>query len=151
MSSPLLDDWPVVVGQTLKRQQLHALVGGARQWGITSCLKGVAILVFSNPRRSRQYGYDRWEGPRADGAYHYTGQGTIGHQDVSSGANRQLLRSKALGKSVHLFESEGTDVTYVGPYELAENPFRWEVAPDQKGNLRQVVVFHLLRVEIDHV
>lgn len=150
MNSPVSQDWPVKIGETLKRRRLHALVGGAQQWGITSCMKGAAMLVFSNPTRSRQYGYDRWEGPRSDGTYHYTGQGTTGHQDVSSRANRQLLRSKGLGKPVHLFESEGTDVTYVGPHELAEDPFRWEDAPDQAGNLRRVVVFHLVRIEIDH-
>jgi 5-methylcytosine-specific restriction protein A len=142
--------WPIKIGQRLKRRHLHALVGGAQQWGITSCLKGAAMLVFSNPKRSRQYGYDRWEGPRSDGSYHYTGQGTVGHQDVTTRANRQLLRSKALGKPIHLFESEGTEVTYIGQHELAEDPYRWEEAPDEKGENRRVVVFHLVRVEIDH-
>ena len=51
---------------------------------------------------------------------------------------------------MHLFRSEGTEVTYLGLFELAENPFRWERSLDEKGNNRKVVVFHLVQVEIDH-
>ncbi len=141
--------WPIHVGQKLRRQVLHSLVGGAHQWGITSCMNRKAILVFSNPPKSKKFGYDRWEGRRSNGAYHYTGQGPNGDQDVSSRANKSLLRSKALGLPVHLFESEGAEVTYVGLYQLAEDPYRWEVAPDSNGMTRKVVVFHLVQVQID--
>lgn len=143
--------WPVQIGQTLKRRHLHALVGGAHQWGITSCLRGTAMLVFRNPKASKKFGYDKWEGQQQNGEFHYTGQGVTGNQDVSVRANKSLLLSKALGKPVHLFESSGTDVTYLGHYELSENPFRWEIAPDENDRDRRVVVFHLLRVEVDHV
>ena len=144
------EPWPVVVGEKIRRQKLHALVGGAQQWGITSCKKGTAVLVFSNPLKSRKFGYDRWEGPRSDGAYHYTGQGPAGDQDVSARANKVLLRSKSLEIPVHLFEAEGPEVTYLGQFELAEDPYRYEKAPDINGLLRKVVVFQLIRVEIDH-
>ncbi len=141
--------WPIRVGERLRRQLLHRLVGGSHQWGITSCLSKSAILVFSNPLKSKKFGYDCWEGRRVNGAYHYTGQGPNGDQAVSSGANNLLLRSKALGLPVHLFESEGVEVTYVGRYQLAEDPYRWEVAPDSNGMTRKVVVFHLVQVQID--
>jgi len=109
-----------------------------------------AVLVFSNPSKARKFGYDRWEGPQQSGAYHYTGQGPIGDQDVSTRANKSLLRSKALHLPVHLFKSEGTDVTYLGLYELTEDLYRWEKAPDERGQIRKVDVFHLVKVEIDH-
>lgn len=141
--------WPVKPGERLKRRQLHSMVGGAHQWGITSCLNGSAVLAFSNPVRARQFGYDRWEGWRTENVFHYTGQGTVGSQEVTSGANRSLLRTQSQGKPIHLFESDRTDVTYLGEFRLAEDPFRWEVAPDKNGNLRQVVVFHLVHVEPD--
>lgn len=146
---PQENSWPIKVGQKLKRRQLHSLVGGAHQWGITSCMNGSAILVFSNPAKSRKFGYDRWEGPRSDGTYHYTGQGPVGDQDISTRSNRALIRSKARQLPVHLFTSEGTEVTYVGLFELAEDPYRWERAPDQLGNDRRVVVFHLVRLDVD--
>lgn len=142
--------WPIKVGQKLKRRQLHSIVGGSHQWGITSCMNGSALLVFSNPTKARKFGYDRWEGPRSNGTYHYTGQGPIGDQDVSTRSNKALIRSKARHLPVHLFTSEGTEVTYVGLFELAEDPYRWERAPDLLGNDRRVVVFQMVRVEIDH-
>jgi len=145
-----VSDWPVKVGQTLKRQRLHALVGGAHQWGITSCLGGKAMLVFCNPKKSKKFGYDKWEGRQSNGEFHYTGQGVRGNQEISSGANRSLLRSRELGKPIHLFVSAGTDVTYVGQHELAADAFRWETAPDETGRDRRVVVFQMVRVEIDH-
>ena len=138
--------WPLKPGERLKRKQLHALVGGSHQWGITSCLKGSALLVFTDPVRSREYGYDRWEGWRSDNSFHYTGQGTVGPQDVTSRANRSLLRSQAETKPIHLFEADRTVVTYLGEFKLAEDPFRWEEAPDKYGSMRPVVVFHLVRV-----
>lgn len=144
------NEWPIEVGETLKRRRLHALVGGAHQWGITSCLNGRAMLLFRNPKKSKKFGYDKWEGQKDNGQFHYTGQGVKGNQDVSSRANKSLLMSKDLGKPVHIFESSGTDVTYLGLYELLDDAFRWEIAPDETGRDRRVVVFHLMRLEIDH-
>ncbi len=143
-------EWPIRVGEVLKRRRLHALVGGAHQWGITSSLNGRAMLLFRNPKKSKKFGYDKWEGQQDNGQFHYTGQGVKGNQDVSSRANKSLLMSKDLGKPVHVFESSGTDVTYLGPYELLDDAFRWEVAPDETGRERRVVVFHLMKIEIDH-
>ena len=139
--------WPISVGQKLKRRALHTLVGGSHQWGITSCMGGKAILIFTNPNKARKFGYDRWEGPQADGVFLYTGQGPVGDQDVSTRSNKSLLLSKARNLPCHLFRSVGNEVTYLGEYELAEDPFRWERAPDQDGNDRKVIVFHLIQVD----
>ena len=143
------EKWPIEVGEKILRRKLHALVGGGHQWGITSCMNGSALLVFVNPVKAKKFGYDRWEGPVPNGGYHYTGQGPIGDQDVSTRANKSLLRSQFSGIPVHLFRSEGTEVTYLGQYKLAENPYRWERAPDELGNNRRVVVFQFVQVEID--
>lgn len=145
-----IQKWPIVVGQKLLRKSLHALVGGGHQWGITSCMGGSALLVFTNPAKAKKFGYDRWEGSVPNGGFHYTGQGPIGDQDVSTRANKSLLRSQFSGIPVHLFRSAGTEVTYLGQYKLAENPYRWEKAPDELGNNRRVIVFQFVQVQIDH-
>jgi hypothetical protein len=147
---PIFANWPVKIGQVIKRRELHQLVGGAHQWGITSCMNRTAVLVFSNPHKARKYGYDRWEGSKPNGRFDYTGQGPLGDQDVTTRANKSLLGTKARGLPVHLFTSQGTSVTYVGEYELADDPYRWEEAPDERGLLRRVVVFHLVQVEVDN-
>ena len=146
----IFNTWPIKIGQVIKRRELHQLVGGAHQWGITSCSNGTAVLVFNNPQKARKYGYDRWEGAKANGRFDYTGQGPRGDQDISTRANKSLLRTKARGLPIHLFRSEGTQVTYLGIYALAEDPYRWEEAPDETGLLRRVVVFQMVRVEVEH-
>jgi hypothetical protein len=137
--------WPVKVGEKLKRVELHAKVGGARQWGITSCLNGDAVLVFANPGKSAKFGYDKWERELANGDYHYTGQGPVGDQVVDSRANKSLLKTQASNAPIHLFEVDGTTVTYKGPYKLDSNPYRYERSLDLNGNDRRVIVFHLIQ------
>ncbi len=136
--------WPVRRGQTLERSQLHLLVGGSHQWGITSCRNGTAMLVFANPGRAHKYGYDKWEGQRRSGVYDYTGQGLAGDQTVDRGSNRKLLLSQVDFIPIHLFEAAGTTVTYKGRYRLAEAPFRVENAPDINMDIRKVIVFSLV-------
>jgi 5-methylcytosine-specific restriction protein A len=136
--------WPVDVGATLKRVHLHQMVGGAHQWGITSCLNGSAILVFSDAKKAQKFGYDKWEGFQRDGSFHYTGQGKFGPQTIESGSNRRLLRSSEDRKPIHVFLAHSPLVTYVGQFSLGIQPFRWEKAPDADGHERSVVVFHLL-------
>jgi len=139
----IASDWPILRGQTLKRQELHALVGGSHQWGITSCLGGTNILVFTNPRSAKKFGYDIFEGLQRTGIYTYTGQGQVGDQSVEVGSNRTLLSTQWTGRPIRLFRVDRTEVTYFGRYRLSNVPFRYETAPDLNGVLRQVVVFNL--------
>ncbi len=136
--------WPISVGTTLKRVQVHAMVGGAHQWGVTSCLGGAAMLIFADPVKSREFGYDKWEGMQLDGSFHYTGQGKFGPQTVDSGPNRRLLKSNEEGRLIHVFRAQSPYVTYIGIFHLGEPPYRWESAPDTNGIERPVVVFHLI-------
>ena len=141
----MLSQWPVKVGQTLKRVALHEKVGGARQWGITSCLDGRAVLVFANPGKAAKFGYDKWEREQSNGEYHYTGQGPVGNQEVDCRANKSLLKTQMSNAPIHLFEADGTSVTYKGHYKLNSNPYRYERSLDLNGNDRRVIVFHLVR------
>ena len=141
-----MSDWPVKTGETLKRVALHAKVGGARQWGITSCLDGKAVLVFANPGKAAKFGYDKWEREQTNGDYHYTGQGPVGDQQVDTRANKSLLKTQLANTPIHLFEADGTSVTYKGEYKLNSDPYRYERSLDLNGNDRRVIVFHLVRV-----
>jgi hypothetical protein len=142
-----LQEWPILRGQTLKRTELHSLVGGAQQWGITSYQNGLGVLIFANPLSSRRYGYDKWEGQKPSGVFDYTGQGRFGDQNIEKGANRTLLATQRTKKPIRLFVVNKTDVTYLGKYKLADDPFRYEFAPDESGLSRRVVVFSLVPVE----
>jgi hypothetical protein len=135
--------WPLSIGDVMRRQDLHSVVGGSHQWGVTSCLDGRAMLLFHNPATARLNGYDRWEGRQVDGSFHYTGQGRVGDQSVEEGANRSLLLTHGKATPLFLLESEGTSVAYLGRFRLATVPYRFEHSVDTTGAMRQVVVFHL--------
>ena len=135
--------WPLVIGECSSLQSLQEVVGGSRQWGITSCMSGLHFLVFHNPHSARKNGYDRWEGFQPDGSFHYTGQGRVGDQSIDQGANKSLLSTLGTSTPIYLLRSEGTSVTYLGKFCLSDNPCRIERALDSQGNERSVVVFHL--------
>ena len=137
--------FPLEIGETILRSNLHKLVGGTTQSGMTSSQKGGSFLIFHNPKKGRQFGYDIWEGLQADGTFWYTGQGVEGDQTLTR-ANKQLLDFAKSGKPIHFFISRGTETTYQGKVDLANGEFVWKEAPDAKGNLRKVIVFKLLPI-----
>jgi hypothetical protein len=106
---------------------------------------GDNLLLFSSDS-GKLYGYD-FDGPKSDGAYHYTGEGQIGDQTFVR--NNRLLRDHAqLGLHPRLFERvKGPVVRYVGEYQLAsDRPYYPEEARDVNGDTRKVIVFRLLPV-----
>jgi hypothetical protein len=146
--------FPIEVGQSLKKAYIHALIGGSSQHAMTSCLGGSAFLVFHDPLKGRKFGYDVWEGPQADGSFHYTGQGVLGHQRLT-GPNRILLAASSDGKPIHFFRRPGpgskrvpgNPYTYEGLVMLDVPPYVVREAPDQTGALRNVFVFRFVPLE----
>lgn len=68
-----LSDFPV--GSYWKRSDIHALLGGQEQGGISTPSKKPYIIIFSSPR-GEEFGYE--DGRNPDGFYHYTGEGQVG-------------------------------------------------------------------------
>jgi len=129
-------------GERILRKELHDRFGGARMQGITST-PGGDVFIFSG-EAGKKIGYiDGWA---EDGSvYEYTGAGRQGDQNLS-GSNQTLLEGADRG-SVRLFEGTGGRVRYAGRFQLDHQaPYRWEVAPDQTGKDRNIVVFRLLYV-----
>ena len=143
------ESWAIEIGDQLRRSEVHARYGGATQWGITSCMNGNAVLVFVNPKKSAKFGYDKWEGPRPNGRYDYTGQGPEGDQSPDRRANKSLLLTQQNRTPIYLFEAHGPIVTFKGVFRLEHSPFRYERAPDINGNERRVIVFSFIRMDTD--
>ena len=136
-------EFPVNIGETLLRTELHKRVGGTTQSGMTSCQKGASFLVFHNPKKGRKFGYDHWEGLQADGTFWYTGQGVSGDQELTR-SNRKLLDFAYSGKPIHFFISEGSETRYQGRVDLAQGEYVWKYAPDENRIMRRVIVFKFL-------
>ena len=141
-----MQTFPYEVGEKFKRSEMHQLIGGSFRHGMTKCNGGNDFLLFQDAKNSRKFGYDKWEGAQVDGSFHYTGQGTIGNQELTR-ANASLMKASESNIPIHLIESEAGTCTYLGQYILGEPPFTIERAPDANAEYeRDVFVFKLVPV-----
>lgn len=125
-------------GATLKRREVHEIYGGRQQGGIGPSSKTPTVLFFTDPASGRKHGYyDGWD---ADGLFNYTGEGQVGEQRLVQG-NKAILKHKEDGRALLGFAANGSDVTFMGEFELVDH--HWTDAPDTNGHLRPVVVFRL--------
>lgn len=125
-------------GTTMKRREVHEIYGGRQQGGIGPSSKTPTVLFFTDPATGRKHGYyDGWD---ADGLFNYTGEGQIGEQRLVQG-NKAILHHKEDGRSLLGFKANGSDVTFMGEFELVDH--HWTDAPDTNGELRQVVIFRM--------
>ncbi|MEV6141893.1 hypothetical protein [Streptomyces sp. NPDC051992] len=131
----------------------------ASQSGIVPCRSSKKLLVFSDPQKSKEHGYnfDGWtEGDNQGPVFDYTGTGPTGHQ-VLTGLNGTLLNHEVQELDLHVFISDGHVKSggaklqrYVGQMRVDTTvPFteRWDYDP--KGTLRRVYVFRLRPVDLD--
>jgi len=139
--------WEITVGQTLRRREVHSLVGGgSRQNGIAPVAGSPEILVFTDPASGADHGYDRFEGLREDGTYAYTGEGQNGDQTFQRG-NRALRDAQAEGRTIRLFRTAGVMATYVGAFTLGEPAFEIRRIPSTAGPDRDGIIFNLEPIE----
>src|SRR5262249_40876060 len=143
----VLMDWDLRPGDTTKRVELHRRYGGAGQGGISPSKSTPNVLIFSDPARGEQQGYiDAW---RADGLFHYTGEGQRGDQRMRAG-NKMILRHREDGRALRVFDGVGGEVAYVGQFELAsDSPWYTADAPEsgRPDVVRKVIVFRLRPVD----
>lgn len=131
--------------------------GRPSQGGIVPMRASSKLFVFSDPRKSKEHGYnfDGWaENDEQGPVFHYTGTGSEGDQ-VLSGFNGTLLHHEEQGLELHLFISDGyvkpggaRNQRYVGQMRVdSDLPVmeRWD--HDPKGALRRVYIFRLRPVE----
>lgn len=135
--------------------------GKPSQGGVVYYSKTGTVLLFSDPKKSKDHGYnfDGWaESDDLGPVFDYTGTGTTGHQ-VLTGLNERVLQHQAQGHVVHLFISEGNVgdsgtrwQRYVGQMTVdTVVPYveRWD--HDKTGALRRLYVFRLRPFDGDQV
>jgi hypothetical protein len=134
--------WALLPGETIERTTLQERYGGRRQGGIGSSSTSPNVLIFSDPVAGEPHGH--FDGWRADGCFHYTGEGQRGDQQMKSG-NAAIFGHRRDGRALRLFVGARGRVTYEGEFELAaERPFYTTDAPEAgNGPDRNVIVFRL--------
>lgn len=136
------NDWTLKPGDTIERVALHERYGGRKQGGIGPSNQSPNVFVFTSPSSGEQYGYiDAW---REDGAFHYTGEGQRGDQQMKSG-NKSILEHEADGRALRLFSGARGTVRYEGEFELdADEPWYTTDAPEiGSDQTRSVIVFRM--------
>jgi hypothetical protein len=138
--------WALQPGDVIERTTLQQRYGGRRQGGIGPSRSSPNVLLFSEPAAGEPHGY--FDGWRADGCFHYTGEGQRGDQQMKSG-NASILTSAAHGRALRLFLGARGQVTYEGEFALADPPFYTTDAPEtNNGPNRNVIVFRLRPVDV---
>lgn len=138
--------WALQPGEAIERTMLHERYGGRKQGGIGPSRLSPNVLVFSDPASGEPYGH--FDGWRADGCFHYTGEGQRGDQEMKSG-NAAILNYEADARALRLFVGARGRVTYEGRFGLArDRPFYTTDAPETGGGpSRNVIVFRMLPLD----
>lgn len=135
-----LSDFPV--GSYWKRSDIHALLGGQEQGGISTPSKKPYITIFSSTR-GEEFGYE--DGWNSDGFYHYTGEGQVGDMQWVRG-NRAIRDHGQDGKILLVFETvKDGRRRFVGPMSYAGHYTK--TLPDKNSNPRQGIIFKLAETD----
>jgi len=129
----------LVCGRVYRRRaELHPLLGGNQQKGISYPANAAYVLLFSDPRKVSDLGYnDRWDG---NAAYWYFGEWDGPGDMTMTGGNAVIVdRSPHL----HLFIAASGGHRY-------EGQFRYDCHKSERatrdGRDFGAIVFHLVRV-----
>jgi hypothetical protein len=146
-NEPIAAGWPLHPGDTIIRKNLHSRFGGRKQGGIGPSSQSPNVFLFTDPLVGERHGYiDNW---KADGCYHYTGEGQRGDQQMKQG-NAAILHHGAQARSLRLFRGVGGTVRYEGEFKVDEShPYYTAEAPETGGGpVRTVIVFRLRPLDV---
>jgi hypothetical protein len=98
--------WTLPIGAETTRSEVAAVYGGAKFGGIEPSVQSDNILLYTDPIAGIRHGYnfDGWD-PAEPGVFYYTGEGTLGDQELSSPGNRAILEQPETGRTIRFFEA----------------------------------------------
>ena len=143
-------DLPFEVGALYnRRQQIHGLLGGQMQGGISTPSSSPFVILFTGEAGS-QHGYrDHWEEEDGENVLHYYGEGQAGDmQDIRG--NRAIREHLQHNRRLLIFQSLGKSQPYrfLGEFRFI-HAYEEHGVPDTSGALRKAIVFKLKPVEDD--
>lgn len=132
---------PFEVGALYNRKkQIHALLGGQQQGGISTPRDQPVVVIFTG-EAGKSHGYeDFWDD---DGIFHYFGEGQSGDMQMTGG-NRAIDRHQVDGKHLLLFKSMGHGKPYRYDGEFIKiSAYSRPDTPATRGPNRTAIVFRL--------
>lgn len=134
-------DIPFEVGALYhRRDQIHDLLGGQRQGGISTPRDAAVVIAFTG-EAGKSHGYDDfWD---EDGVFHYFGEGQEGDMQYSGG-NRAIDQHASDGKRLLIFQmmGRGKPYRYLGEF-VRLSTYSQPDTPATRGPNRTALVFKL--------
>lgn len=135
---------PFQLGALYNRQaQIHALLGGQQQGGISTPKDNPIIIAFTG-EAGISHGYrDFWDDNEI---FHYFGEGQTGNMRYTGG-NRAIDQHVSEGKKLIIFQmmGKGRPYRYLGEF-VSLTSYIQPNTPDTNGELRDAIVFRMRRV-----
>lgn len=139
-------DLPFEVGALYNRQkQIHALLGGQQQGGISTPKDKPVIIAFTG-EAGVSHGYrDFWDD---QAIFHYYGEGQVGDMRYTGG-NRAIEQHLSDGKRLIIFQmmGKGRPYRYMGQFVSLSSYIQGNT-PDTNGDPRDAIVFRLRRIDL---
>ena len=127
-----------------RRDQIHGLLGGQRQGGISTPANSPYVILFTG-EAGKQHGYhDFWD---ENNVLHYYGEGQRGDMKFSGG-NLAIREHLSNGKRLLLFQmmGHGRPCRFMGEFQFL-HAYEEAGVPDTSSTLRKALVFMLEPVE----
>lgn len=105
-------DLPFEVGALYhRRQQIHGLLGGQQQGGISTPGKAPFVILFTGEAGSQHGYWDHWEIEDGQNVFHYYGEGQSGDMQDTRG-NRAIREHSRHGRRLLMFQNLGKGQPY---------------------------------------
>ena len=137
-------DLPYEVGALYNRRtQIHGLLGGQRQGGISTPRDARVVIAFTGEAGTAHGYHDKWD---EEGVFHYFGEGQSGDMTFTGG-NRAIDRHVEDGKKLIVFQSmgHGKPYRYLGEFVRVSSYMKPDT-PATRGPNRNAIVFKLAPV-----
>lgn len=131
-----------------RRLEIHDVLGGQRQGGISTPASSPFVIIFTG-EAGKQHGYhDFWDD---NGHFHYFGEGQVGDMQ-DKGGNRAIREHLANNKRLILFQmmGHGRPYRYVGEFRCLKAYSQANVR-DTKDTPRVAIVFELEPINSDSI
>jgi hypothetical protein len=145
MKSLAAEASPFQVGALYSRKnQIHALLGGQQQGGISTPSGKPYIILFTGEVGSTHGYVDEWD----DEGLHYFGEGQSGDMKYTKG-NLAISRHDIDGKRLLVFQmmGKGQPYRYLGEFHRI-GQYEKEGVRDTSGALRKAIIFKLAPMDL---
>lgn len=143
-------DLPYEVGALYnRRQEIHGLLGGQMQGGISTPATSPFVILFTG-EAGAQHGYhDHWEEEEGENILHYYGEGQEGDMQDTRG-NRAIRQHLENNQRLVVFQSLGKGQRYrfLGEFQFI-HAYEEHGVPATRGGPRKAIVFKLKPLDAD--